>query len=243
MIIMISCLSESPYVLNFKNLCFFDFRQAVHQQCIPQLHSWDAHGNTLQAVSRADVQLVRTLFDAAQKAHGWHSGNLKQSSLDNLGAYLTYAEIPLWLYDFWDWWIGWFTDIPSTRKDLRKRWDVRLASIAKSLQLLPDFELLGLSTKWNSMCVLPSKGVENFIAALVGVFVIKTQIWSLCFFRCRIRWEFESPVIPLLSKIAPSDVILVRSLPAVSAIRKPGDAAEYVPKQQKKSLKSRWRFV
>ena len=27
-------------------------------------------GNTLQAVSRADVQLVRTLFDAAQKAHG-----------------------------------------------------------------------------------------------------------------------------------------------------------------------------
>eukprot|EP00434_Breviolum_minutum_P016289 symbB.v1.2.014353.t1/scaffold1047.1/size141927/19 len=71
-----------------------------------------------EAVSRADVQLVRTLFDAAQK-------------------------------------------------DLRKRWDVRLASIAKSLQLLPDFE-------------------------------------------CRIRWAFESPVIPLLSKIAPSDVILVR---------------------------------
>ena len=53
-------------------------------------------------------------------------------------------------------------------------------------------------------------------------FVIKTQIWSLCFFRCRIRWEFESPVIPLLSKIAPSDVILVRSLPADSAILKPG---------------------
>eukprot|EP00435_Cladocopium_sp_Y103_P019407 s2980_g4.t1 len=71
-----------------------------------------------EAVSRADVQLVRTLFDAAQK-------------------------------------------------DLRRRWDVRLSSIAKSLQLLPDFE-------------------------------------------CRIRWEFESPVIPWLSKIAPSDVILVR---------------------------------
>ncbi|CAL1139869.1 unnamed protein product [Cladocopium goreaui] len=71
-----------------------------------------------EAVSRRDVQLVRTLFDAAQK-------------------------------------------------DLRKRWDVRLSSIAKSLQLLPDFE-------------------------------------------CRIRWEFESPVIPWLSKIAPSDVILVR---------------------------------
>lgn len=71
-----------------------------------------------EAVSRTDVKLVRTLFDAVQK-------------------------------------------------DLRRRWDVRLASIAKSLCLLPDFE-------------------------------------------CQIRWEFESPVIPLLSKIAPSDVILVR---------------------------------
>ena len=29
--------------------------------------------------------------------------------------------------------------------------------------------------------------------------------------RCQIRWEFDSPVIPLLNRIAPSDVIIVRS--------------------------------
>lgn len=78
MIIMISCLSESPYVLNFKNLCFFDatdklaappiFTSAFHSFIVGMLMALG--GNTLQAVSRADVQLVRTLFDAAQKAHG-----------------------------------------------------------------------------------------------------------------------------------------------------------------------------
>ena len=55
----------------------------------------------------------------------------------------------------------------AAQRDLQQRWQVRLASIAKSLSFLPDFE-------------------------------------------CRIRWEFESPVIPLLNKIAPSDVIHVR---------------------------------
>ena len=64
-------------------MCLFNFRQAVSSylhiaDCIPQLHSLDTNArfssnrggcNTLQAVSRADVQLVRTLFDAAQKAH------------------------------------------------------------------------------------------------------------------------------------------------------------------------------
>ena len=55
----------------------------------------------------------------------------------------------------------------AAQQDLQQRWGVRLASIAKSLSLLPDFE-------------------------------------------CRIRWEFESPVIPLLSKLAPSDVLHVR---------------------------------
>ena len=147
--------------------------------------------------------------------HRRHMGDtvfLKQSSSDNLETYLTSAEIPSWLYDFWDWWIGWFTDIPSTRKDLRKRWDVRLASIAKSLQLLPDFELLGLSTH-GILRVLPSKGGKFHSCTCRGFWFWKTQI--CVFFRCRIRWEFESPVIPLLSKIAPSDVILVRSLPAV----------------------------
>eukprot|EP00929_Paragymnodinium_shiwhaense_P003431 TRINITY_DN103945_c0_g1_i1.p1 TRINITY_DN103945_c0_g1~~TRINITY_DN103945_c0_g1_i1.p1 ORF type:complete len:809 (-),score=215.10 TRINITY_DN103945_c0_g1_i1:71-2356(-) len=29
-------------------------------------------------------------------------------------------------------------------------------------------------------------------------------------FECRIRWEFESPVIPLVGKIAPSDIVLIR---------------------------------
>lgn len=47
------------------------------------------------------------------------------------------------------------------------RWGIRLGSLAKSLNLLPDFE-------------------------------------------CSIRWEFESPVIPGLNKIAPSDVIHLR---------------------------------
>ncbi|CAJ1350224.1 unnamed protein product [Effrenium voratum] len=55
----------------------------------------------------------------------------------------------------------------AAQQDLRQRWDVRLASIARSLELLPDFE-------------------------------------------CQIRWEFDSPVIPLLNRIAPSDVIIVR---------------------------------
>ena len=64
--------------------------------------------------------------------------------------------------------------------------------------------------------------VENFIAALVGFCCLKNT--DLCFFRCRIRWEFESPVIPLLSKIAPSDVILVRRLPADSAFAEAWDA-------------------
>ena len=55
----------------------------------------------------------------------------------------------------------------AAQRDLGQRWSVRLASIARSLSLLPDFE-------------------------------------------CRIRWEFESPVIPLLNKLAPSDVLHVR---------------------------------
>lgn len=55
----------------------------------------------------------------------------------------------------------------STQINLIQRWEARLASIAKSLQMLPDFE-------------------------------------------CRIKWEFESPVIPLFSKFAPSDVLLLR---------------------------------
>eukprot|EP00930_Biecheleria_cincta_P050402 TRINITY_DN35565_c0_g1_i1.p1 TRINITY_DN35565_c0_g1~~TRINITY_DN35565_c0_g1_i1.p1 ORF type:complete len:603 (-),score=104.69 TRINITY_DN35565_c0_g1_i1:45-1853(-) len=55
----------------------------------------------------------------------------------------------------------------AAQRDLQQRWDTRLASVARSLELLPDFE-------------------------------------------CRIRWEFESPVVPLLNRIAPSDVLHVR---------------------------------
>lgn len=84
---------------------------------------------------------------------------------------------------------------------------------------------------WNSTFVLPSKGVENFIAAPCRGFCLKTLISDL--FRCRIRWEFESPVIPLLSKIAPSDVILVRRLPADSAFAKAWGCERNVPKQRR----------
>ena len=104
MIIMISCFFVSlPMFLISFFLCFFDFRQAGSSSYLHISNAFHSFivgmlmalgGNTLQAVSRADVQLVRTLFDAAQKAHWSHSGNLKQSSLHNLERYLTYAEIP-----------------------------------------------------------------------------------------------------------------------------------------------------
>lgn len=42
---------------------------------------------------------------------------------------------------------------------------------------------------------------------------LKSLAWSLGElpdFECCLRWEFESPVVPLLSKIAPSDVVRIR---------------------------------
>lgn len=42
---------------------------------------------------------------------------------------------------------------------------------------------------------------------------LSTLAWALDMlpdFECTIRWEFESPVLPLLSKIAPSDVVRLR---------------------------------
>uniref|UniRef100_A0A7S0AS73 Ankyrin repeat domain-containing protein n=1 Tax=Pyrodinium bahamense TaxID=73915 RepID=A0A7S0AS73_9DINO len=40
--------------------------------------------------------------------------------------------------------------------------------------------------------------------------LISTSLGMLPDFECRIRWEFESPVLPLINKLAPSDVVRLR---------------------------------
>lgn len=65
-------------------------------------------GNTLQAVSRADVQLVRTLFDAAQKAHGWHSVN-DETILEHIW------RMQKFLHDFMMFGIGGLVDSPTSQ--------------------------------------------------------------------------------------------------------------------------------
>lgn len=139
---------------------------------------------------------------------------MKQSSLDNLENIFEYVEIPSWLYDVWDWWIGWFTDIPSSAVGSSEEMGCAFGLHCK---VLAASSRLWVAWTFYEMEFYVCFAIERclFSSCTCTGFVIKTQIWSLCFFRCRIRWEFESPVIPLLSKIAPSDVILVRSLPAV----------------------------
>lgn len=93
-------------------------RLLIDSEADPRIRSSAGWSPLDEAVSRGDAQLVRILFDGAQRG-------------------------------------------------LRRRWETRLTAVLHSLEVLPDFE-------------------------------------------CRIRWEFDSPVVPLLGRIAPSDVVLVR---------------------------------
>lgn len=79
------------------------------------------------------------------------------------------------------------------------------------------------STGWTPLDAAASTGDKQLVSALLGsmkktapsrwdarLSSLARSLQSLPDFECNIRWEFESPVLPWLNKIAPSDVIRLR---------------------------------
>jgi len=76
---------------------------------------------------------------------------------------------------------------------------------------------------WSPLDVAVSRGDERFVRMLfersqqnlqqrwqARLGPLMQTLQALPDFECRIRWEFESPVVPLLNKIAPSDIVMIR---------------------------------